>query len=379
MPPGEVWAARDARGPGALAWMTLRVWLLGMAAGLLAALPQALSQQAREAGGFLVEFSLALVPYGLWALLAPLVLAVWRRWAPDGPSRLLRLAGLVGLGGAFVLLHGVVLAAARLPLAREEAPASSFVEVLRELLLARGALGLFEYLLCLVGWMAFRAARRSRDLERAESRWALQLAESRLQALRAQLDPHFLFNTLNTVVSLVRQSRNPEAVEALVELGALLRASLTGEADHVVTLAAELELVRRYLGIERLRFGDRLRASVEAPAETLGARVPVLVLQPLVENAIKHGVALQVAPGALRIRAFRDGGCLVLEVRDDGPGLSAGGGGGTGIGLRNTRERLQRLYGDDAELLLVDAPGGGALARVALPFMESGLAVPTRR
>ncbi|MCK8498295.1 sensor histidine kinase [Myxococcus fulvus] len=173
---------------------------------------------------------------------------------------------------------------------------------------------------------------------------------------------------MNAVVSLVRQTRNAEAEDALVELSSLLRASLDGRNEQGIALSDELELVRRYLGIEQLRFGSRLRFHLEAAPETLGARVPMLILQPLVENAIKHGTSRRAARGNIWVRTLRRGERLVLEVRDDGPGLRSGGAPGTGIGVANTHERIQQLHGEGYGVTLDDAPGGGALARVELPF-----------
>jgi len=340
-----------------------------MAVGLLAALPHAVGAYAREPRAFGFKLALAMVPYSVWALLGPLMLATFGRVTRDAAPRVRDLGLLVALGSGFVLLHALLLALVRSWLEQWDAGGVSFSEGLRGLLLERGALGSFEYLLFLAAWAALSAARRARERELAESRLVARLAESRLQALRAQLDPHFLFNTLNAVVGLVRQSRNPEAVDALVELGDLLRASLEGRGDHEVPLSEELELVRRYLGIEQLRFGRRLESRLEPEAETLMARVPSLVLQPLVENAIKHGTSRRASRGHVWVRAMRQGDRLVLEVRDDGPGLRAGGAGGTGIGVANTRARIRQLYGERYGLTLEDAPGGGVIARVELPFV----------
>lgn len=369
-------AARDAVKPGemtaglgARALSPGRLWLLGMAVGLLAALPHAVGAYAREPRAFGFKLALAMVPYSVWALLGPLMLATFGRVTREVAPRVRDLGLLVALGSGFVLLHALLLALARSWLEQWGAAGVSFSEGLRGLLLERGALGTFEYLLFLAAWAALGAVRRARERELAESRLVARLAESRLQALRAQLDPHFLFNTLNAVVGLVRQSRNPEAVDALVELGELLRASLEGRGDHEVPLSEELELVRRYLGIEQLRFGGRLESRLEPEAETLAARVPSLVLQPLVENAIKHGTSRRSSRGHVWVRAMRRGHRLVLEVRDDGPGLRAGGAGGTGIGVANTRARIHQLYGERYGLTLEDAPGGGVIARVELPFV----------
>ncbi|MBZ4397341.1 histidine kinase [Myxococcus sp. AS-1-15] len=348
-----------------------RAWWLGMGLGLLAALPQALTAQVRDQQGFVSALVLALIPYSVWALLAPLLLATFRRVSREAPLEARTGGWLIALGGGFVLAHSALLALGLSVLESWSARGLAFTDGFRRLLLERGVLGSFEYLLFLAAWATLGAFRRARERELGESRLAARLAEARLEALRAQLDPHFLFNTLNAVVSLVRQTRNTEAEDALVELSSLLRASLDGRNEQGIALSEELDLVRRYLGIEQLRFGSRLRFHLEAEPETLGARVPMLVLQPLVENAIKHGTSRRAARGNIWVRSLRQGERLVLEVRDDGPGLRPGSTPGTGIGVANTRERIQQLHGEGYGVTLEDAPGGGALARVELPFQVS--------
>lgn len=347
-----------------------RIWVLGMAAGTLGAIPHALRAYAEEPRDFLLKLALALVPYSAWAVLGPLVLAVFQRVPLERPRLGRGLAVLLVAGAGFVQVHLLLLAGALAALQRWGASGVPFLEGAWRLLLERGALGYFEYLLFLAAWTALRTTRRLRERELAESRLAVRLAESRLQALRAQLDPHFLFNTLNAVAGLVRQQRNPEAVEAIAELGHLLRASLEGPGDHEVLLEDELELVRRFLGIEQLRFGAHLDVHLAPAPDTLKARVPALILQPLVENAIKHGIARRAAHGHLRVSSARQGHRLLLEVRDDGPGLGAGGAGGTGIGVTNTRARIRQLYGEPYGLTLEELPEGGVVARVELPFLE---------
>ncbi|WXH33719.1 hypothetical protein WA016_07729 [Myxococcus stipitatus] len=342
-----------------------------MAVGLLAALPHAVGAYARDPTAFGGKLAMALVPYSAWAALAPLILATFQqvgRGTPDGSRRV---GMLVAIGGLFVLLHALLLSAMLSVLEAWGAQGRSFGEGLRTVLLERGALGTFEYLLFLAAWIVLNAVRRARERELAEVRWKAQLAESRLQALRAQLDPHFLFNTLNAVVGLVRQSRNPEAVDALVRLGELLRASLEGQGSHEVPLAEELDLVRRYLEIEQLRFGARLEWSLNPEPETLEARVPSLVLQPLVENAIKHGTSRRRSKGHIQVRATRQGALLVLEVQDNGPGLRPGATAGLGIGVANTRARIEQLHGEAFGLTLTEVAEGGVIARVVLPFAVS--------
>ena len=220
---------------------------------------------------------------------------------------------------------------------------------------------------------AVRALDRESEAVRLEAERARldeQLTEARLAALRMQLNPHFLFNALNTVSAFIE--RDPERAQTMVaQLAALLRRVLDGDARPEVPLADEMALLRDYLAIQQARFGDALTVSEHIDADVLGALVPALVLQPLAENAVEHGVSRLVGePGRVEIGARREpDGRLVLTVTDNGPGPAAAGTvHGTGVGLANTRDRLEALYGASASLALGDAPEGGAVATVTLPF-----------
>ncbi|MDF3022466.1 MAG: histidine kinase, gyrase and HSP90-like ATPase family protein [Steroidobacteraceae bacterium] len=204
---------------------------------------------------------------------------------------------------------------------------------------------------------------RDRQLKALELESMLHQAQ--LQALRSQLNPHFLFNALHSIAELVHE--NPGLAEKLIiRLGELLRQVLQSSTLQEVSLADELDFIRGYVDIEQMRLGERLRVEWDVPAELLTAAVPSLLLQPLVENAIQHGIAPTATPGVLTIRARRDSEFLVLEVRDTGPGMTREGDRFSGIGLTNTSARLQRLYGGRQELELIDADG--LLVRVRIPF-----------
>lgn len=210
--------------------------------------------------------------------------------------------------------------------------------------------------------------------EARAARLELHLAQARLHALRMELNPHFLFNALNAVAGLVRRREPDKAIETLTRLGDLLRATLDGEMPSEVPLADELELLGRFLDIEQVRFGDRLRVAWDVEPGTRSGLVPPLILQPLVENALRHGIAQRPGPGLLCIAAKRDGDRLELTVRDSGRGLATANGRGLreGIGLSNTRARLEQLYGrHEVAMELADVAAGGAQARVVLPFHES--------
>ena len=196
-----------------------------------------------------------------------------------------------------------------------------------------------------------------------------QFAQARLGALKAQLQPHFLFNTLNAIVVLVRQQKGQQAEETLARFSDLLRAVLADMDAQEVTLARELEYLKLYLSIEQLRFSDRLHVDIDVDPDLLDAAVPHMGLQPIVENSIRHGVGQRATPGVISIRVERVGDALHVAVRDDGPGFAApGASGGLGLGLANTRARLMQLYGESSELRTETDPAGGALVTMILPF-----------
>jgi hypothetical protein len=195
-----------------------------------------------------------------------------------------------------------------------------------------------------------------------------QSAEAQLQALRMELNPHFLFNTLNSVVALVRKGDNTRADTMLVRLGGLLRATLSRDEANEVPLHRELRLLDLYLDIERVRFADRLTVEFSVDPGAMDALVPPLVLQPLVENSLKHGIAQHEGPGSVRVTVTRDGASVVIDVIDSGAGVVTTGN-GTGVGLTNVRQRLDALYGRErASVELTQNPTGGARARVRVPY-----------
>jgi signal transduction histidine kinase len=197
------------------------------------------------------------------------------------------------------------------------------------------------------------------------------MTQAHLRALRSELDPHFLFNSLNSVAALVQRGDREGAIRMTSRIGDLLRCTLEGRDDPEVTLGQEIDLLRLYLDIESVRFADRLRTCFDVPTELRGALVPSFILQPLVENALRHAVARSRKPVFVEVRASAHGDALRLAVRDTGPGgdlTVAHGYGGTGIGLRNIRERMSALYGDAASLDLRQRPEGGAEAVVTFPL-----------
>jgi len=210
------------------------------------------------------------------------------------------------------------------------------------------------------------------ESEHARSAHALKLADSaRLRALQSQLNPHFLFNALNGIATLIREGQRTRAADTVDTLSDFLRLTLRKLDSPEIPVHEELEFVEQYLRIQRLRFGSSLRATVDADPETHDALVPTLILQPLVENAVRHGVLVRAQGGALSVSIRRRDDVLVMTVEDDGPGLGEQGAPPYGVGFKNSAERLAALYGDDAHMSVGTRPGGrGFVVVVFLPFRK---------
>jgi two-component system, LytTR family, sensor kinase len=208
--------------------------------------------------------------------------------------------------------------------------------------------------------------RRLRAREVAALQLERSLAHASLHALELQVQPHFLFNTLHAIGGLVRKGRGEEAVEMIAGLSDLLRYSLDHAGKHLVPLEREIDVLGRYLAIQRIRFSDRLRVEIDAPEEVRRALVPALILQPLAENAIRHGIEPSSAPGVIELSVRRDGDQLRIEIYNSGPPVHAP---RPGIGLGNTRARLSQLYGAGHTFTLENARAG-VIARIITPFEE---------
>jgi len=226
---------------------------------------------------------------------------------------------------------------------------------------------LLTYAILVTATQGYFYYQRYRQGELRSAELSAQLAQAELQTLRMQLHPHFLFNTLNSIATLIH--KDPDAADRMTaRLSDLLRLTLENVGVQEAPLAQELEFLERYLDIERIRFSDRLVVRIEAMPDTLDASTPYLILQPLVENAIRHGIATRSSPGCIIVRAVRDGDMLVLEVKDDGPGLPSAAAPRNGIGISSTRARLEKLYGDVHVFELRKAEGGGLAVKLAFPF-----------
>ena len=310
--------------------------------------------------------------WGTWCLLAPAILWLGAAVPPEKRARWLAVQLPAGLAAS--VLHaaaGTLIAAA----ARPWGPRGSQGPLLGQIL-GRVTntlhLELLVYLAILGSGYAVDYYRRFRDRELRTAQLESRLAEARLDALRLQLQPHFLFNALHTVAGLVRQGESPAAVEMLARLSGLLRATLEGGGRSLVPLSEELALAEHYLSIQEVRFADRLRVERAVDASLLDAEVPPFLLQPLLENALRHGLGLKARSGSLRLVAERAPGGLRLEVHDDGRGLAREGEPPVdGVGLANTRARLEQLFGAAARLELLPRDGGGAIARVTVPLSRS--------
>lgn len=318
----------------------------------------------------------------VWILAAPLSLILIRRFPLSRGPWLKNLAGLLGGSVAIYFLVANLRYGLRLVtgVPKPEIGLSSYFHT-ESVLLPLDFMtycGFFATSFAVDYYFKFR--QRAEEVQRLQLeaiRLRAELTQSQLATLRGQLHPHFLFNAFNAISTLVRQRKNDYAVDMIAQLSSLLRLTMENIDRQELTLDQELSFIESYLEVERVRFSDKLQTSIEVPAETRACVVPTLILQPLVENAIKHGISKRITPGCVRLRAARDGDRLRLEIADDGPGLvqpSAGAASG-GIGLRNTRSRLQHAYGDDYRLEIARRPEGGTVVRLDLPW-RSPPAVP---
>ena len=236
-----------------------------------------------------------------------------------------------------------------------------FYNGLLEYLFLYGAILLVSHILDSRERLAFQQTESARLNE--------QLSKAQLNALRRQIEPHFLFNTLNAIAGLVRERRNDAAVSMIAKLSDFLRRVVKDSNRQEVPLGEEMEFVQKYLDIQKVRFAERLQLSVDVPSELFAAQVPSLILQPMVENAVKHGIAKRVQGGAIRIAASRSNGTITISVYNDGPSLLVDWEKtSSGVGISNVRTRLRGLYGDEFELSLQNEAVGGVRASVSLPF-----------
>ncbi|MFN8179608.1 MAG: histidine kinase [bacterium] len=311
----------------------------------------------------------------LWAALSPFVFRASRRFplGRGAPMRNVFVHLLLSL--LFTVVHSTIYGTIVWNMRWVPAQGATLTGLVQSLFFGKFHLGVVTYWVLVVLRHTFDFYTRYREEELRVSRMEAQLAQAQLQALRMQLHPHFLFNTLNAVSALMHKDVDA-ADRMLARLSDFLRLTLETGGAHEVSLRQELEFLKRYLEIEQTRFADRLRVRVDVDPSTLEARVPNLILQPLVENAIRHGVARSASAGCVEIAAHRRNGALFLEVRDDGPGLPDGGlrPPREGVGLANTRARLAQLYGAGSSLDLANRHEGGVAVTLTIPFRTEAAA-----
>ena len=325
--------------------------------------------------------TLSFAEYSIWAVLTVPIFMLAHRFTVTAENRGRRIVLFMALGLVIAILVDTVLAQVRMhvlppPAGRFRAPPTLLGNVLR-----------FQFLYDYMVYLAVFAAALARDyflryqarleettlLQAQASKLEAQLADARLSALRSQLNPHFLFNTLNAISSLVE--RDPRGVRKMIaRLGELLRHTLEETESQEIVLERELELLRRYLDIMEVRFQGKLEATISADESVRSALVPNLILQPLVENALKHGVSAVDGQGRVEVSAIRSGDQVVLTVRDHGPGPGDAET-DNGVGLSNTLARLDQLYKSNQRFSLQPAPDGGSIAEIRLPYHEQPVRV----
>jgi sensor histidine kinase YesM len=321
---------------------------------------QQASPQSRGFGTLRFALALMLPTWIVMAACVPLIARLARTYTFVPQNRARSAMIHVAAASVFALLHIVAVAANRILLLPSREPLfdqfafhfrNSLTYLFYQDVLAYGAL------------LALYLALYYADLR-------AQLVNARLSALRAQLNPHFFFNTLNAVSTLALQGRRDDVAEIVGRLGDLLRTALEEKAQEV-SLSAELAFADDYLAIQRIRFGDRFQVDKRISAEALVAAVPSLLLQPILENAVEHAVAREEGVTFVKIDVSRCGNDLFVEVSDTGPGF-AHGARKEGIGLSNTRARIQELYGHLGRFEYGNLPGGGASVRISIPFHYAG-------
>jgi two-component system LytT family sensor kinase len=293
--------------------------------------------------------------WAVWALVSPLIIELGRRFSltRQWHVHLAAFMAIVAVHAAWSIFLGAVL---------QPYGPSAPLNITNE------ALGFFysRFHLDVIAYAGVLVFGHMVESRRKLAMREEQLAKARLDALVRQLEPHFLFNTLNAIAALVRSGQGSAAVDMIAGLSDLLRRVLDGPPGSETSLAEEIQFLQSYLRIQKLRFAERLRVDVDVPGELSGARVPTMILQPMVENAIKHGVGMRVEGGSIRISARRVNGLLRMSVENDGPAVTAV---HEGVGVANTRARLRSMYGDTGGFELRNNGAGTVEAVVTVPYL----------
>ncbi len=357
----------------ASAWTPRRIWSWAFgAATALTILTTTQDYASRVVEGLPASwFRLLRLPaldWYAWALLTPIVFALGKRAPIRGARSVIGYWLVAGL--ALMALHSLieVMAARSLGFVNLNTPFWTMLSARFSGTIASSGI---LFLLLVLAATTVRHHEETRARAQREAQLNAELAQARLAGLEMQLHPHFLFNTLHTVSALMADDVTA-ARRVLTRLGELLRESLAPNASHEVSLAEELAFVQKYLDIERVRFRDRLHVALDVDPLLENARVPRLLLQPLVENALRHAIATRSEPGTIWVRAFRVASTVHIEVEDDGPGIAQSDSSrSAGVGLTNTRARLRQLHGDAARLDLLRGDSGGLKASIVLPYQSA--------
>ncbi len=372
-PPLTSDADAGASPPRSGASSTARVLAIGFAAALFVALSvtaQTYLSMLGHGHSFWRMLWWQLSVSGVWALLAPVLIRLGGWLQATRATRHQVWATIAGYGALAIAAHLAVTAQLSIWL-RPFLPVvvPDFVTAIRSQFEAQFATDILVFAMLLVLGRTLAVSDHAQQLALRESKLEAELARAHLEALRLEIQPHFLFNTLNSIAALIRMQANDKALEMLLGLGALMRATIDRPHDHLTPLSNEVAFVRQYLDLQAARFGDRLDVRIDVDAEALPVQVPSFLLQPLVENALRHGLARKTGRMTLDVRGRVSGDTLLVEVSDDGvglpPGFDVARDGGTG--LRNIRSRLQQLYGSAAQLAIDAATGGGTRVSVRLP------------
>src|SRR5215475_3987365 len=323
--------------------------------------------------GFVSALRLHLVQFYVWAILTPFVFRFTRRFPIElrplnVRNLLLYFPALISFAGIHQIIHLAVLWSIS-PKWRQRYPA--LIDCYRAYFAFGFYIDLLIALLIVIAVHALLYYQSFRASELAQSSLKTQLAQAQLRALKMQLHPHFLFNTLHSISSLVLEDP-PKANSMIARLGDFLRLTVDNSEQQLVTLKEETEFLRCYLDIEQVRFGDRLTVAFELEPQTLSAQVPHLILQPIVENAIQHAIAPRAARGHINIEAKRLNSLLRVAISDNGPGISSNANliRSKGVGLSNVRTRLHQFYGSDFRFELTNADDGGLTVVMEIPFQR---------
>lgn len=358
-----------------------RMMALALAAACVAAL--AISAQTylampNHGHSFWRMFVWQLASWTFWVLFTPMVTRMGGALSGARPLSMKPMLRTVAVAAVLIFTH-TVLAAQLAVWIQPYLPSGSadFRDAIGTLFRSQLVTDLLAFTTLLFSGSTLAISTRARQLALRESQLEAALARANLEALRLEIQPHFLFNTLNSIAALIRIKANDKALEMLLGLSELMRTTIDRAPTHVTSLSAEVEFVKRYIDLQLARFGDQLDVRYTIDASCENSPVPTFLLQPLVENAFRHGISRKAGQSLLELGAARDGRGLRLWVSDSGAGLATGFSldRDAGTGLSNIRVRLQHLYGDAASLDLAPRAGGGTVATVRLPRLDESGAI----